>query len=127
MTRQSQSLYRRWLIPLVLLLAIAITVALVTSRPSAKTAMATEPARSVDTITASKGNYSPTIPLFVKVTTPYHSRLRASVTADVKTVLKLKGDRVNENDVLIVLDDREAQLVKQQRQADVSDVQSQID
>lgn len=127
MTELTKRLNRRWLFPLVLLLAIIIAVILIATKPSAKTAGAAEAARRVDTITVSTGQYAPTVPLYVKVTTPYHSRLRASITADVKQVITLQGSLVKKDDILIELDDREARLVKQQRQADVVDAQSQID
>ncbi len=127
MTDQVKRPGRRWLIPVILLVSIVAAAALISGKPSAKTASVTEATRKVDALTVTTGTFAPTVPLYVTVTTPHHSRLRASITADVKQVIALQGNRVAKDALLIELDDREAQLVKQQRQADVIDAQSQID
>ena len=117
----------RYLIPAVFLLSIVIAVMLLLSRPQAKTADAREVARLIDTLTVQTGSHSPTIPVFVRATTPNHASLRASVTADVARLLAHKGAVVEAGDTVIELDDREAQLAVKQRQADLQENQSQID
>ena len=117
----------RYLIPAVFLLSIVIAVMLMLSRPQAKTADAREVARVIDTLAVQTGTHSPTIPVFVRVTTPNHASLRASVTADVAKLLALKGAIVETGETVIELDDREAVLAVKQRQADLQETQSQID
>lgn len=123
----SNSSLSRILIPASLLLAIIIAVVLFFTKPQAKTALTLETARPVEVLSAQPGAFRPTVPVFVKVTTPNHANLRASVTADVKRLITLQGTSVNKGDELVLLDDREALLAVKQRQADVQEVRSQID
>jgi len=119
--------FSRFLIPAVFLLAVLVTIALILTKPQANTAPVRETVRSIETLTIETGSLAPTIPVFVRVTTPNHASLRAAITADVTRLLALPGVMVQSGDDLVVLDDREAVLTVEQRKADVLDAQSQID
>ncbi len=117
----------RWIAPITFLLAIAVAVMLVISKPRANTVTSTEPVRLINTVTIQPDAHSPSLPLFVRVSTPNHARLRSAVTADIKEIVALDGDRVSKGETLLLLDDREARLTVRQRRADIQDSQSQID
>ena len=117
----------RILIPGLLLVSVTVAVSLVLTKPQAKTADAREVARRIDTLTVKTGSFAPTVPVFARVTTPNHADLRASVTADVSQLLALEGSIVEPGQVIMLLDDREAELEVKQRQADLQEAQSQID
>ena len=117
----------RIIIPGVLLLSVVMAVVLVLTKPQAKTADAREIARAIDTLTIEPGSYSPTVPVFVRVTTPNHASLRAAITADVIKLVALDGDRVESGEPIIQLDDREAKLAVKQREADLQEALSQIE
>lgn len=117
----------RLIVPGIFLLAIAAAIALVTTRPRANTATDAEVVRLINTVTIRPGVYAPSLPVFVKVSTPNHARLRAAIAADIKEIAALEGARVSKGETLLLLDDREAKLTVQQRHADVQDNQSQID
>ena len=117
----------RWIAPVTFLLAIAVAIMLVISKPRANTVTSTEPVRLINTVTIQPDVHSPSLPLFVRVSTPNHTRLRSAVTADIKEIIALDGDRVSKGETLLLLDDREARLTVRQRRADIQDSQSQID
>ncbi len=117
----------RWIIPGIFLLAIAVAVVLIITKPKASTAAYAEAVRLVDAVTVQLDMHVPSVPIFVKVSTPNHARLRAAVSADIKEISALEGARVSKGETLLLLDDREAGLMVQQRRADVQDSQSQID
>ncbi len=117
----------RWIAPVTFLLAIAVAIMLVISKPRANTVTSTEPVRLINTVTIQPDVHSPSLPLFVRVSTPNHARLRSAITADIKEIIALDGDRVSKGETLLLLDDREARLTVRQRRADIQDSQSQID
>lgn len=118
---------RRYPIPLVLGLSILVAAILIATKPEPLPADNREKARSVDTITVTTGLFSPSIPVFVKVTTPHHAKLRSSVTADVIKLTSLEGAHVNTGDTLVQLDNKEPELIAEQRRADVLEVKAQIE
>jgi RND family efflux transporter MFP subunit len=117
----------RLFVPGLFLLSIVIAVILVLTKPQAKTADAREVARTIDTLTVDTGSFAPTVPVFVRVTTPNHASLRAAVTADVMQLLALDGTVVDAGQMIMLLDDREAALAVKQREADLQEASSQID
>ena len=117
----------RWIAPVTFLLAVAVAIMLVISKPKANTVTSTEPVRLINAVTIQPDTHSPSLPLFVRVSTPNHARLRSAVTADIKEIVALDGDRVSKGETLLLLDDREARLTVRQRRADIQDSQSQID
>ena len=123
----SRRRFSRIIIPAVLLLSVVVAVVLVLTKPQAKTADAREVARDIDILTAAPGSHAPTVPVFVRVTTPNHASLRAAITADVIKLLALDGNRVESGEPIILLDEREARLAVQQREADLQEAISQIE
>lgn len=119
--------FSRFLIPIVFLLSIPLAISLVLTKPQATTAAAREVARAVETLAIKTGDFAPSVPVFVKVSSPNHASMRAAITADVAELLTLEGRRVTAGQDLVILDDREARLAVEQRQADVQEAQSQID
>ena len=53
---------------------------------------------------------SPTLQVFGKLESDQQATLRAGLTADVKTIVRREGDWVNVGDVILELDDSEAEL-----------------
>lgn len=123
----SKRKFSRFAIPIIFLLSIPLAISLVLTKPQAKTAAAREVARAVETLTIKTGQYAPSVPVFVKVSSPNHSSLRAAITADVSGLLTLEGKQVTAGQELVILDDREARLAVEQKQAEVQEAQSQID
>jgi RND family efflux transporter MFP subunit len=119
--------FSRFLVPAVFLLSVPLAIGLIMTKPQAKTAAAREVARTVNTVTVKLDSLAPTVPVFVKVSTPNHASLRAAITADVFKLLALEGQLVKADQELVILDDREASLAVEQRKADVQEAQSQID
>lgn len=117
----------RLIAPLVLLAAIAIAVLLFVNRPETPATNNAESARTVTAVKLLAGNFSPSLPIFVRASTPDHAKLSAAITADVIRVNKLPGDTVEQGELLLSLDDREAKLAVKQRRADILETQSQID
>jgi len=117
---------RRYPIPVILASCAILAVGLWLTRPTQTPAEIVEKARAIDTIHVQTGSLSPSIPVFVTVTTPYHAQLRSSVTADVVRLDALEGTLVNIDDTLVQLDDKEPSLIVEQRRADVLEVRAQI-
>ncbi len=117
----------RWVIPGIFLLATVVAAALIITKPRANTATGSEAIRLINAVTIRPGVHAPSVPVFVRVSTPSHARLRSAVTADIKEIDALEGARVSQGATLLLLDDREAKLMVEQRRADVLDSQSQID
>lgn len=107
--------------------AILGGVYLFKSRPEVPAAQHSEIARSVTAVTIKPGQHSPTLPVYARVSTPNISHLSSAINADVKNILTLPGLLVKKGDVLMTLDDREAQLALRQREADLLDAKAQID
>ena len=69
---------------------------------------------------------SPTIQIYGRVESPALSVLTAAIDADVKSVSVLEGDRVEQDQVLIQLDETDAGLEILQRKADVAEIEAQL-
>ncbi|MCG8612603.1 MAG: HlyD family efflux transporter periplasmic adaptor subunit, partial [Pseudomonadales bacterium] len=86
-----------------------------------------EKAWNVQTIELSAADRHPEIELLGTVESPYTSELRATVNADVTRVDVSEGQYVAQGQILLTLDDRETKLALLQREADVIDLQSQVE
>lgn len=100
------------------------------TKPQAKPLDAEEPIWTVETKEVNLKQIAPTLKLYGRVESPYTTTLRVpnlSIAAtQVETLSVLEGDSMTAKRVLIQLDDRDSQLILQQRQADVEDIQAQI-
>ncbi len=70
---------------------------------------------------------APQLTLYGRVASPRYARLSAAVDADVAAVEVLAGEPVRGGQLLVRLDDREAQLTLAQRRADVAELQAELD
>ena len=68
----------------------------------------------------------PQLTLFGKVESPLSSNLTAPLTAYVSQRLVAEGNRVSKGQVLVKLDDRDARLLLDQRNAEVQRIEAQI-
>ena len=118
---------RRALLP-VLILAVAIggAVALIATRPKATVVKAQERAWPVAVQRAEPRAWSPMLTLYGRVESLWSSQLTAGIAADVVEVRVIEGDAVARDDVLVVLDDRDARLLLEQREAELREAEARI-
>ncbi|HBX60446.1 MAG TPA: efflux transporter periplasmic adaptor subunit, partial [Methylophaga sp.] len=81
----------------------------------------------VETQTIDFAALSPTLTLYGRLEAPQMANLRAAVTADVAEVYVFDGEYVEQGDVLIELDPREAQLAVEQAAAELALIDAQIE
>ena len=118
-----------WLLAIIILSLGGIGFAyLVSSRPQPEPITAVERAWTVAVRQVRIEKLTPEIMLYGRVDSPAIARLTAAITADViSPITALEGQTVSKGDTLIRLDDREAALVVRQREAEVADIQAQIE
>lgn len=80
----------------------------------------------VRTQTATLGSHQPNLILYGVTESPQNSVLEAAITADVINTPAEEGIIVKKGTLLVELDNREAKLTLQQRQAEADDLQAQI-
>lgn len=109
--------------PLVIILvAIAAFIGLKQSKPEKVVLEQPEKIWRVNTIAANIQQISPEITLYGRVETPRHSVLKSALVADVLSISVLEGSEVSIGQLLISLDDTDAQLLVTQRQADLAEI-----
>lgn len=86
-----------------------------------------EKAWRVSVVEIAPGRYAPDLLLYGSVETPRRASLRAAVNADVAEVPAAEGRRVTAGDPLVILDDRELELVLRQRLADLAEIEALMD
>jgi len=86
----------------------------------------TEKSWPVEVITAKKASYTPSIILYGNIESPHTTRMVAAMTADVVSAPAREGRKVNRGDILVALDDRDTKLLVDQRSAEVSELNAQI-
>ena len=115
----------RIVIPLLILVfGIGGMIALVKSRPEREPLGVEEQVWTVAAATVEPGTVTPHLVLFAQVDSPRTTHLSAGVTAEVKAVDVLEGQRVGLDDRLVLLDDRDARLVLAERDAEVADLEA---
>lgn len=112
---------------LVVALAIVIFTTLISTRPQAPVQDRPVQGVLVETQTIDFAALSPTLTLYGRLEAPQMASLRAAVTADVAEVYVFDGEYVEQGDVLIELDPREAQLAVEQAVAELALIDAQID
>ena len=118
----------RIVLPLLILAAgVAGMGALVKSKPEREPLGVEERTWTVMAAAVEPGTVTPQLVLFALVDSPRTTRLTSAVTADVKTVEVLEGHRVALGDRLITLDDREARFVLDQRNAEVAELEADLE
>lgn len=68
----------------------------------------------------------PTLSLYGRIESPRSSQLSAAVNAEVLTVPVREGQRVEQGALLVQLDARDAELLLQQRRAEVANIEAQL-
>ncbi|EAR59787.1 efflux RND transporter periplasmic adaptor subunit [Neptuniibacter caesariensis] len=118
----------KWLLPIAILaIAIVAFIVLMKSKPQAPSRPISEKVWSVQTIAAQAGTHQPSLVLYGKVESPRMTRVTAAVTAFVEEVHTDEGKIIAPDQLLIQLDDSDARLLVDQRQADVDNYLAQIE
>ena len=118
---------RRFLPILILLIGAGGLAALVNSKPQREPLEAREKAWIIDVVSVEPATFTPQLGLYGRVRSPRTANLSAALTADVHSVDVLEGQYVKSGETMVVLDNREAQLLHAQRAAEVADIRAQID
>ncbi|EHQ52187.1 RND family efflux transporter MFP subunit [Ectothiorhodospira sp. PHS-1] len=115
------------LLPLILLaIGIGGFVLLLITRPSEPPRQVAERVWRVTAEEITPRTLPPQVTLHGHVTSPRAAGLRAAVEADVARVPVEEGRQVQAGDTLVILDDRELELLVRQRQADLDDLRAQL-
>jgi multidrug efflux pump subunit AcrA (membrane-fusion protein) len=112
---------------LLLSAAVMVFMALVATKPGATAKPPQERAWTVATSTVTPGPHQPTLRLYGRVESPRTAMLTAAMTADVIEVGIREGEDVILGQSLLLLDPRDLKLELTQRNADVAQLQAQID
>lgn len=102
-------------------------MALVSSKPQREPLEAREKSWMVDVLSIEPGVVTPQLTLYGRVRSPRTAHMSAAVTADVRAVDVLEGQYVNEAETMVMLDDREVELLRAQRAAEVAEIRAQMD
>ena len=115
-------------LPLLIVAAgIGGMTALVKSKPEREPLGAEERSWPVAVTAIAPGTVTPQLLLFALVDSPRVTHLSSAVTADVKAVDVLEGQRVGLDDRLLALDDREIRLVLAQRDAEMAGFEADLE
>jgi multidrug efflux pump subunit AcrA (membrane-fusion protein) len=120
-------LLKRVLLPVVILsVAIAVFMALSLSKPEKQTIERPEKVWRVKSVPVRFEQISPVITVYGRVETPRRASLNAAISADLTQVNVLEGAVVSQGDVLLTLDNSDADLLLNQREADLAEVNALI-
>ena len=115
-------------IPVLILVAgVAGMTALVKSKPEREPLGVEERAWTVSTMAIELGTVTPQLMLFALVDSPRITRLSSAVTADVRAVDVLEGQRASPEERLLTLDDRDIRLVLAQRHAEIAEFEADLE
>jgi len=120
-TTNAKLLIKRFLPLIIIAITALIITILMVSRPSPPTKPQIEKAWAVNTEAASREPIKPQLELLGSVESPYTSQLSAAITADIKNVPIREGTYVTKGQLLVELDDIEAQLKLQQKKANTEE------
>lgn len=120
-------MYKKIALPLVIIaLAVGVFMLLKVSEPETAAREQPEKAWLVDAVTVEYQRIAPEVTIYGRVETPRDASLKAALEADVIEVNVLEGDIVSAEQLLIKLDDIDARLAQQQRQADLNEAEALI-
>jgi multidrug efflux pump subunit AcrA (membrane-fusion protein) len=102
-------------------------VVLIGSKPTAKSTAITESATHVDAISVNLAALHPSLRLYATLSSPSLAKISAAIEANVSDTPFKPGDEFLPSQVLLSLDQRDAQLNLQQREAELADIQAQIE
>jgi len=110
---------------LIIISAFVVVVLLVSTRPDNKPEVRKERAWSVYVIEATPKTLNPTLELFGEVQSPQNAELSAGIEAVVTGMPVRDGNMVKKDEVLLILDDRDALLSLRQTEADLKEAEAQ--
>jgi multidrug efflux pump subunit AcrA (membrane-fusion protein) len=116
------------MLPIIILLTGAgAFAALKATRPEPKPLEPREKTWAIVTQRIESETLSPNLRLFGRTESPRTAHLSAGIAADVVDVSVLEGERVTAGKELVRLDDRDARLMLNQYEAEISEVSAQIE
>jgi RND family efflux transporter MFP subunit len=119
--------WRRYLPMLILGAFVLLALWLYASRPRLQPVPAKERAWLVSVQRVHLGALAPHATLYGRLESLASAQLRAAVSAEVKSVAVVEGDRVQAGDLLVRLDEDDARLRLEQREADVIDAEARVE
>jgi multidrug efflux pump subunit AcrA (membrane-fusion protein) len=111
---------------LIIVGALALVVLLVATRSSEEPEQRQERAWAVEVIEATPTTVNPTLELFGQVLSPQDAELSAGIEAVVMAMPVRDGVFVTQGEVLLILDDRDANLALRQNEADLKEANAQM-
>lgn len=124
----SASKHLKWILPLLIIaLAGAVFAYFIATKPKAAAKPIIEKRWSVNVQPALLHEAHPELELYGKVEASQHTRLSASLNADVLAVPAKEGAKVLQGIALVTLDTREIDLLLKQREADLNNVAARIE
>ena len=121
-----RKLLTRLLPLLILLLAIAAVIYMISSKPERKKPVASEKVWQVNVIQAQPRALSPNLTLYGEVETQALLKAAAPGAGLVSRVEVKPGDRVSQGQLLVAMDPRDFSVARQQARADVTDIEAQL-
>lgn len=112
---------------LIVLIAITAFIAIVKNRPQPEKVEAVVKPVHVSSVEAAFVSARPEITLYGKIDSPRTAQLKAALNADLLELNVVDGERVKQGDVLLRLDDRDPSLILAERQAQLADLEAQIE
>jgi RND family efflux transporter MFP subunit len=111
------------------ILAVAVIVAtiLVKTRPEAKPIEVREKAWLVGAESVAPAAWAPTLTLYGRIESLWSSELTAALAAEVIEIPVIEGQVVARGELLVRLDERDARLLLQQREAELREVAARIE
>ena len=117
----------RFILPVLLLsTGVVVFLALQSSRPVNQPLNPTERSWPVEAITIQHRQLSPTVRLYGRIESPRETRVRCALSTDVQQLQVLVGQTVNKGQELIRLDDHDQRLALAQREAELAEIEAQI-
>ena len=122
----TKTIVKRFMPLIIVAITVLIIFFLMASRPIPPTKEQEEKAWTVSTEIAARVPVHPQLELLGSVESPYTTQLSAAINADVVNVPVREGVFVSKGDILVELDEAEARLNLQQKQADVIELEASI-
>jgi multidrug efflux pump subunit AcrA (membrane-fusion protein) len=121
-------LLKRLVVPaLVLAAAVVAVLYFVNTKSSPQKVDPEERAWPVQTRAIELLEQKPTLRLFAQIESPQLAEISAPLQAEVSDVRAVEGNTVGAGELLVQLDRRDFELLVRQREADVADIEAQID
>lgn len=115
------------IIPLfILALGIGGFILLKATRPDPETASARERSWLVEVMTVEPGIHTPVLPLYGQIVAPEQTTIASPLAGRIGSRPVREGQRVNEGQLLVALDEADVQPLVAQAEADVEDLQAQL-